>query len=202
MTENKINPLLEAMNGIDDMLVCDTAKNTVKRKKRIGVVITAAAAAACTVALTTMAVANLKAPKDVLINDVTVQPYYSTYTADNGKILEVYITNIPDYALDEEVEGYTAVGEIKVVRNPEYPQKWGEWMLVDEAGNVFHTGINNKYVKFNFKGENRWHSFDVLNFSDDYSWIEIGTDSLSYYFVPKGQEEDVYREHGYLVYPF
>lgn len=203
MKTTEFNPLIEAIGGIDDNIVSDAMSKTTKRPRAVRTVLLAAAVAVfCTGSVTTMAVASLKAPKDVLINDVSVVPQYSTYTTENGTVLEVYVTDIPEYALDEEVEGYTAVGDVKVVQNPEYPRKWGKWMLVDEAGNVFHVGINNKVVKAVDKGTNHYISFDVMNFSDDYEWLEVGTDSLSYFFVPSGQGDEFLLKHGYKTYWF
>lgn len=167
----KLNPLLEAMNGIDDKFVFDTAKNsTNKRKKRIGtMIIAAAAAAACTVASVT-AIASLKADRDITVNGVLTDPDYSEVTY-NGTTYSVYVFDLPKEVLDEEKEGGTAVGKVKVVRNND--GKFGnDWKIVDEAGNSFYVGINNKLVRMKSKDGVNDIGFAVLNLSDDYCWFE------------------------------
>ncbi|MCM1164699.1 MAG: hypothetical protein NC299_00745 [Lachnospiraceae bacterium] len=198
---NEINPLFEAMSNIDDNIVSEAVKTARKRPKGIRAALIAAAAAAFCAVTAVAAAAALKAPKEVTINDVPVEPRYSTFTDDLGEEWELYVFEFPDFALGEEIEGYTAVGDIKVVRNPEYPDRWGEWMMVDEAGNKFYTGVNNKLVKFQSKDGVRHGGFEVANFlSDRYTYLEFAADDsrIEIVLLPHDQADAYLEQKGYF----
>lgn len=203
----KLNPLLEAMNNIDENIVSDVISDTRKRPRRFKPITIAAAITVLFTVTAITAIASLKAPQQVTINDMAVEPTYKSYVDDQGREISMYIYDVPDFALGEEREGGTPVGEIKVVRNPEYPLKWGEWMIVDEAGNKFYTGINNKLVQIEIKGEQigcKQIGFGILNLLDGYRTLEIHTDSednsyekVEIYFVPAEQMDEILRQKGY-----
>lgn len=198
---NKINPLLEAMNNIDEKIVSDVMSEPRKQPRKFKLIPIAAAVAVLFTATAITAIASLKAPQQVTINDTPVEPTYKTYYDDLGRKIDMYVYDVPASALGEEVEGHTPVGDIKAVRNPEYPQKWSDWMIVDEAGNVFHTGINNKYVHIYIRGENSGHGFAVMNLLDGYGMYEIHSDSedgdaekVEIYFLPAEQGEAFFEQ--------
>lgn len=170
MKTTEFNPLIEAIGGIDDNIISDAMSKTTKRPRAVRtVLLTAAAAAVCTVASVT-AVARLKSDRDITVNGVLTDPDYSEVTY-NGTTYGVYVFDLPKEALGEEKEGGTAVGEVKVVRNND--GKFGNgWKIVDEAGNSFYIGINNKLVRMKSKDGVYGKGFDVLNFSDDYCYFE------------------------------
>ncbi len=204
---NKINPLIEAMNNIDENIVSDVMSDTRKHPRRFKPIPIAAVITVLFTATTITAIASLKAPKQVTINDMAAEPSYKTYLDDQGREISMYVYDVPDFALGEEREGGTPVGEIKVVRNPEYPLKWGEWMIVDEAGNEFHTGINNKLVQIEIKDGQigcEQVGFDILNLLDGYGILEIHNDSednsyenVEIYFVPAEQMDEILKQKGY-----
>ena len=194
-----LNPLLEAMNNIDENIVSDVMSETHKKPRKFKPVLIAAMAATLLTATAITAIATLKAPKQVTINDMAVEPTYKSYVDDDGREIGMYIYDVPDFALGEEREGGTPVGEIKVVRNPEYPLKWGEWMIVDEAGNKFYTGINNKLVQVEI-GEREQIGFGILNLLDEYRILEMrNDDNVDIYFVPIEQWDDVLKQKGCYI---
>lgn len=206
---NKINPLLEAMNNIDENIVSEVMSDTHKQPRRIKLIPIAASIAVLFTATAITAIATLKAPQQVTINDMAVEPTYKSYVDDEGREINMYIYDVPDFALGEEVEGGTPVGEIKVVKNPEYPSKWGEWMIVDEAGNKFYTGINNKLVQIEIKGGRikcEQFGFGILNLLDGYGTLEIHSDSednsyekVEFYFVPVEQYDELLKQKGCYI---
>lgn len=194
---NKIDPLFEVMSSIDDNIVSGAIKAERKRPKGIKAILIAAAAAVLCAATTITAVASLKAPKNISIDGAPIEPTYSTTNDRDGNEWDVYVFNMPDYALGEEKEGKTAVGEIKVVPNPEYPAKWREWMIVDEAGNVFHGGINNKLVFLYSKDGVSEVGFACPNYrSDIYSYFQYNEDSKVRIELVLNEELDEYlKQH-------
>lgn len=193
---NKINPLFEAMSEVDDNIVSNSIKEECKRPKGLKAILISAAAAVLCAATTITAVASLKAPKNIIVDGVMVEPVYSTISG-YGKEWDVYVIDMPDYALGEEKEGKTAVGGIKVVINPEFPGKESEFMMVDEAGNKLYSGVNNKLVLLLSKDGVANFSFACANYRYDtycyFEWYDesnIGIDNVPY------EEEDNYRrEH-------
>ncbi len=203
---NKINPLFEAMSNINDNIAANAVSEKNHKRPKCGkpFLVAAAAIALCST-ITVTAGALLKSPARFTVNNMAVEPYYSEYKDGLGNDIAVYVIDVPDYALGEE-EGEAAVGDIKVVPNPEYPDKWGRYMIVDEAGNEFHVGINNKIVMYEVKGEQGIGTFDCSNFlKDEYEYVQIvsnGDEAHTYnmmqefYFVPRGQAAEILKERG------
>ncbi|MBD5384342.1 MAG: hypothetical protein HDR72_05025 [Ruminococcaceae bacterium] len=171
-------------------------------------VIAAAVVAACS-AMAITAGALLKAPTKFTVNDMEVEPYYNEYKDELGNDIVMYVIDVPDFALGKAVEGNTAVGDIRVVPNPEYPSKWGEYMIVDELGNEFHVGINDKIVMYELNGKDGIGTFDCSNFlKDEYEYVQIisGEDEAhtynmlqEFYFVPRGQAGEILKDRGYYA---
>lgn len=198
---NKLNPLFEAMNDIDDGIVSNAVQTAHRHPMRLKTVLVAAAAAALCAVTAVTAAAVLKAPKEITVNNEIVEPQYSTFTDINGKEWDMYVFDLPEFALGEEVEGRTAVGKIRAVNNPDYPGKWREWMLVDEIGNVFYTGVNNKLIEFYSKDGISNVGFGCANFlSKKYEYVEILADhsKIEIAIVPIGQGNDYLEQKGYL----
>lgn len=205
---NKLNPLLEAITNIDDDLVSSAVKAKSKRSKSVkAIAIAAAAAAVCTVTTVT-AMGALKPPKEVVVNDDPVQFKYKTYPDENGRMIAMYAIDVPDYALNKEEKGKTPVGEFRAVPNPEYPNRWGKWMIVDEAGNEFHTSINNKLVFVKYMDSVERIGFDCSNLNGDYTYLEF-EENCDYdakdfrrnniYIVTREKANELLRERGINV---
>lgn len=190
---NKINPLFEAISNIDDNIAANAIKENRRHPKKIKVILIAAAAAAMCAITTVTAVARLKSNLNVTIDSISVEPYYNT-TSAFGKEWDIYVIDLPDYVLGEEEKEKTAVGKIDVVPNPEYPEKFGKWMIVDETGNKFYTGINNKLILVRPQDGDAsgFDEFCCTNFlSDDYGYFETYTgNSLKFDLVPLEKYEE------------
>lgn len=174
--KNKLNPLLEAMNDIDDAIISESAPAEKKRAKYFKPMIIAAAAAVLCAATAVTATASLKPPQQIIISDEPLSDVdYTVYTDEKGREIRTYAITLPDYALVEEKEGYTAVGAVKLVAK-EGCDIFDEYVLVDEAGNVFNTGINNKEVRCDIidpaHPETHYdYGVDCVNFNyKEYSW--------------------------------
>lgn len=190
---NKINPLFEAISNIDDNIAANAIKENRRHKKKIKVILIAAAVSAMCAITTVTAVARLKSNLNVTIDSISVEPYYNI-TSAFGKEWDIYVIDLPDYVLGEEEKGKTAVGKIDVVPNPEYPGKFGKWMIVDETGNKFYTGINNKLILVRPQDGDTsgFDEFCCTNFlSDDYGYFETYTgNSLKFDLVPLEKYEE------------
>lgn len=190
---NKINPLFEAISNIDDNIAANAIKENRRCPKKIKVILIVAAAAAMCAITTVTAVARLKSNLNVTIDSISVEPYYSI-TSAFGKEWDIYVIDLPDYVLGEEEKGKTAVGRIDVIPNPEYPGKFGKWMIVDETGNKFYTGINNKLILLRPQDGDTsgFDEFCCTNFlSNDYGYFETYTgDSLKFDLVPLEKYEE------------
>lgn len=195
---NKINPLFEAMSNIDDNIASGAIKEERRRPKTIKMILIASAAAAICAITTVTAVASLKAPLNITVDGAPIEPTYSTFADEHGHEWELYVFDMPDYALGEEIEGKTALGEIKAVPNPEYPGRFAEWMIVDEAGNKFYWGINNKLVLLKSKDGIDGVGFSCLNFRDDkYAYFEYheGSD-IRIELVPCEEYDEYIKKNG------
>lgn len=172
MNENK---LLKSINDIDDDLIFEAESWKPPKAIKLKIAVIAAAAAVLGAATAVTAVASLKTPVDVTVNDEPVEVEYTVYTDDKGREIRTCAYKLPDYALGEEREGCTAVGQVRVVQRDD--DLWAGWDIVDEAGNVFHKGINNKMVEFQIVGKNlNTFLFPCMNLLDEYDFILRNSD--------------------------
>lgn len=145
---NKINPLLEAMNDIDDAIISESAPVEKKRARYFKPMMIAAAAAVLCGATAVTAVASIKPPQEIVLWDEPLDVDYTVYTDEKGREIRTYAFNLPDYALGEEIEGCTPVGKVRYVQGGEDDGAFmGSWFIVDEEGTRFTGGINNKEVR-------------------------------------------------------
>ncbi len=185
---NKLNPLLEAMNDIDDAIISDSAPADAladkKRAKYFKPLIIAAAAAVLCGATAVTAAANIKMREEVKFNGEEPNDIgYDIYTDYDGCEIRTYTFNLPEYYLLDEVEGLTPVGKLKACHYEE-PEENGmkDWYLVDEEGNIFDSGINNVFVEaetteiteYGTHGYGSIH-FSVANFDYDHYGIHSRT---------------------------
>lgn len=204
MSENKINPLLEAMSEIDDNnIVINTA--TAKKSKKRAIIIAAAAAAVMAVGSIT-AGAIMNAPIKTMLNNEPYEPTYDVYTDEYGHTIETFVYDIPEYALVEEREGQTAVGRVRAVYDPELKQvNVIGYKLVDEEGNEFLFGINNKYVDLRVDGEFTSRAFGARNmangdymivrFMSEHSHNDYNLDQC-FHVAKRDEVDDLFRAHG------
>lgn len=204
--------LLNNINDIDDDLICEAEQWKPRKAKKLKIAFIAAAAAALCAVTAVTAVASLKPPVDITVNDEPVEVEYTVYTDDKGREVRTYAYTLPDYVLKEEKEGYTAVGQVRVVARDD--NRWGGWDIVDEEGNVFHWGINNKIVECEIDvGHLNEIGFGCMNVRDGYNMIWFNNDNdkdkwydkKELYIIPEGDEETHKRlceEHGVPYYPF
>lgn len=209
MSDNK---LLKSINDIDDDLISEAESWKPRKARKLKIAIIAAAAAVLCGATAVTAVASLKTPVDFTINDEPVEVEYTVYTDDKGREIRTYAYKLPDYSLGEEIEGHTAVGQVRVVLRDD--DLWGGLELVDEEGNVFHGGINNKIVEYQIAGEK--HTVSILscrNILDEYNVIFINSDkdNDSVYdnqdvYVIRADDEETHKRiceaHGKPYFPF
>lgn len=139
MTE--LNPLLEAMNNIDENILANSQKKS-RHSLKIKIAVVSAAAAVAALSGTVVAV-NYSRRLTYTTEDKTFEPVCSSYVDDRGNKIETYVLDIPEYALLLEKEGYTSTGELKCEWVPE---KDYTYQLADENGRVFPFGVNNKAV--------------------------------------------------------
>lgn len=210
---NKLNPLLEAMNDIDDDIVSETAPVERKRPKYFKPLMIAAAAAVLCGATAVTAVASIKPPKEVIVNDEPLEVAdYTVYNDEKGREIRTYVYNMPDHVLGEEKEGCTPVGQVRVVKRDD--DRWGGWEIVDEEGNVFHWGINNKKIicdvvdpknpRASHQMELRcanflFEEYDIYFFNEDYDG-DLLPDKISMYVYRYDDKETARRieeDHGY-----
>lgn len=207
MTENKINPLLDVMSEIDDSII--TNSNTVgavKKSKKRPIIIAAAAAAMLGVAIPVTSGALMRQPLKTEINTQENELGYNVYTDEYGHMIETYVYDIPEYALGEEVEGRTAVGAVRAVYDPDIYVAGG-YKLVDEEGNEFLGGINNKYVDYCVdSGSKSMIGFDCANLADGYTTLEFNNEHIHLggvridkclQVVKEDEIDGVLRSHGY-----
>lgn len=214
MTEKiKLNPLLEALNDIDDAIISDAAPEKRRRPRYFKPMIIAAAAAVLCGATAITAVASRKPPQEIILWDEPLDVDYTVYTDEKGREIRTYAFNLPDYALGEEKEGCTPVGQVRVVDRVD--DLWGGWEIVDEEGNVFHRGINNKKIRCDIIDPANPHThyqvgFMCANFLGDYydmtmfceydSEENVVADRVYVYVYPyddKETAEKIYEKHGY-----
>lgn len=211
MTENRINPLLDVMSEIDDNLIANKASTAKKRKKR-SVIIAAAAAAVLAVSIPMTVGALTRAPIEALINDEYVEVGYDVYTDERGHKIETFVYDIPEYALQEEREGLTPVGKVRAVVEFSDSVAFSQqsfyvtsYKLVDEAGNVFFAGINNKEVEIRIdENENAHYIFGCPNLADGYTKFmkvvkhmhgDIEVDRCLY-VVKEEEMDEIHLAHG------
>lgn len=201
----KLNPLLEAMNDIDDSIISEAAPAERRRARYFKPLMIAAAAAVLCGATAVTAAASIKPSKVVIVEDEPVDVDYTVYIDDLGREIRTYAFNIPDYALGEEKEGCTAVGQVKVVpADDENP--WGDWIIVDEEGTVFYSGINNKEIQCDVIDPENPHTHHEIGFvcanfkSKDYDMIMYNSqDKICLHVYPFGDKEAakrIYEKHG------
>lgn len=157
---NKLNPLLEAMNDIDDAIVSEAAPAQRRRPRCFKPMLIAAAAVLCGATAVTAA-ASIKPAKTYTFNNETdnKSDYYA-YTDDYGREIRMYVTPIPEYALLEEAEGCTPVGRVKLVIKGEDVNPKNS-TFIDEEGNTFPNGVNNLDVHYEII-EEHGHTFGGL----------------------------------------
>lgn len=194
---NKLNPLLEAMNDIDDAIISEAAPAEKKRPKYFKPLIIAAAAAVLCGATAVTAAANIKMNDEVTLDgEKPAEILYDVYTDEDGWEIRTYAFPLPEYCLLDEVEGCTAVGKLRAYRVGEH-----EWELVDEEGNTFPNGVNNMAVKVTCskKGPGGGHgsvSFRTANFNEVEYWTEThsnGVDNTLHVYVNRRSPEEIQR---------
>lgn len=164
------------MNDIDDAIISEAAPAEKKRARYFKPMMIAAAAAVLCGATAVTAVASIiKPPQQIILWDEPLDVDYTVYTDEKGREIRTYAFTLPDYALVEEKEGCTAVGAVKLVAKEDC-DIFDDYVLVDEAGNVFNTGINNKEVRCDIidpaHPETHYdYGFVCVNFNyKEYSW--------------------------------
>ena len=209
MTDNKINPLLEAMSEIDDNIITNKTATTVKKSKKRAIIIAAAAAAVMAVGSIT-AGAIMNAPIKTMLNNEPYEPIYDVYTDEYGHTIETFVYDVPEYALKEEREGWTAVGRIRAVYDPDLPfakPGYSGYKLVDEAGNEFRFGVNNKYVDVRIDNNNslsigfdcgnlNFSEYVVVQFAYEHSHNDYNLDKC-FHIAKQGETGDLERAHGF-----
>lgn len=188
---NKLNPLLEAMNDIDDAIISDSAPADAladkKRAKYFKPMIIAAAAAVLCGATAVTAAANIKMRDNVMFNGEEPNDVgYDIYTDEYGWEIRTYTFKLPDYTLLEEVEGCTPVGKLRAAHTKSVDEGKVDWYLIDEKGNIFNEGVNNVRVQVTYEGINKYGGkgsgnvgFMVSNFDYDhygFSSVSSGDD--------------------------
>lgn len=170
--------LLKNINDIDDDLIFEAERWKRPKVHKLKIAVIAAAAAVLCAATAVTATANIKPPKEVIVDGEPLDVDYTVYTDENGREIRTYAYTMPDYAVGEEIEGCTPVGQVRVVKNDE--DLWGDWKIVDEAGNVFHLGINNKEVQCDIiDPKNPRATYDIGFACPNFLWKEY---TISYIY--------------------
>ena len=161
---NKINPIFDAMSGIDNDIVSGALEKERKHPKYFEPMMIAAAAAVLCAATAVTAIATIKPPAEVTMNQQPVDVEYDVYIDENGREIRTYTCSIPEYALLEEVPGCTAVGKVKAICRGDR-----DWVLIDEEGTVFTEGVNNLEVFSEAVDEKRHMliGFRCANFNEE-----------------------------------
>lgn len=181
----KLNPLLEAMNDIDDAIISEAAPEKRRRPKYLKPMIIAAAAAVLCGATAVTATASIKMREHVTFNGVEPNDLgYDIYTDEHGCEIRTYTFNLPDYCLLEEVEGCTSAGKLRAAHSGSTDEGKVDWYLIDEKGNIFNEGVNNVKVVAECTGINEYGgksygsaSFCVSNFNEVEYWTETHSNS-------------------------
>lgn len=162
---------------------------------KIGI-IAAAAAVLCAITAAT-AVAITKAPKDIIVDDEPAEVEYTVYKDEHGREIRTYSYNLPDYALRAEKPGCTPVGKVRVVHEDGY--LWTGWRIVDEKGNEFPDGINNKEILCEVIDKYNPHTYHEMGFGctnfrgDEYNMMMFHKDDLDEDNLPDKFVVYVYR---------
>ena len=176
-----------------------------KKHIKIKPLIIAAAVAVLAAATAITAGAIMRAPINVEMNNEPYDVEYDVYTDEYGNKIETFVYDIPEYALAEELEGLTAVGKVRAVYDPGSIRNV-KYKLVDEAGNEFVAGINNKMVnlrindnnisRIGFSCANVADGYTVMEFNFNHSHNEFDLDKCIH-VVKEEETDDIMREHGY-----
>ncbi|MDE6733098.1 MAG: hypothetical protein K2J77_09520 [Oscillospiraceae bacterium] len=151
----KLNPLLEAMNDIDDAIISESAPAEKKHARYFKPMMIAAAAAVLCAATAVTATASIKTRDNVTFNGEEPNDMgYDIYTDEYGWEIRTYTFKLPDYTLLEEVEGRTPVGKLRAAHRGTYDDDKVDWYLIDEKGNIFNEGVNNVNVEAVFEAPN------------------------------------------------
>ena len=152
----KLNPLLEAMNDIDDAIISESAPAEKKRARYFKTMMIAAAAAVLCAATAVTATASIKTRDNVTFNGEEPNDMgYDIYTDEYGWEIRTYTFKLPDYTLLEEVEGRTPVGKLRAAHGDVDDEGFVDWYLIDENGNIFdEEGVNNVCVETTYDGIN------------------------------------------------
>lgn len=198
---NKLNPLLEAMNDIDDAIVTEAAPAKRRPKYFKPLMIAAAAAVLCGATAVTAA-ANIKMNDEVTLDGKEpAEIIYDVYTDEDGWEISTYMFPLPEYCLLDEEEGCTPVGKIRAYRVGEH-----DWEFVDEEGNTFPNGVNNMAVEVTFSkkgpgGGSGVTGCGTANFNDLEYWTEThhnGTDNTLRVQVNRHSDEEIQRTREFL----
>lgn len=128
MNNTKLNPLYNALDGIDEDIAVNVLANRKKNKKPLKIVILSVAAAA--LLGTTAAAAGtavILASRKAVIDGVTYTPGFSSYIDKNGMRIEVTAIPYSNYKAS-----YEAVGESRGVYNEH--DRLHEMRIFDELG--------------------------------------------------------------------
>lgn len=124
---NKLNPIIEALDGIDENTALAAAQSKRRMKKPLKIAVIAAAA---TLLLgTTAAAATLGEHPIIKLNDKQVTPRFSSYVNENGWTIK---TSAIEYPVD--IAGYAPVGEIRAVYDDTTGDKRNDMHWYDELG--------------------------------------------------------------------
>ncbi|MCH5205480.1 MAG: hypothetical protein J1F09_00920 [Oscillospiraceae bacterium] len=175
-----------------------------KKHIKIKPLIIAAAVAVLAAATAITAGALMRAPMEIEMNGELYDPEYDVYTDEYGHKIETLVYDVPEYALAEEREGYTAVGKVRAVYDPDSIRTM-KYKLVDEAGNEFVAGINNKIVTVlinNDKGSgitycctNMADGYTYMEFADNHSHGEYDLDKCIH-IVKEEEADEINIAHG------
>lgn len=157
----KMNPIIEALDGINENTAISAAPQ--KRRMKTPLKIVIISVAAVVLLGTTAAAATLGEHPIVKINNKTVTPSYSSYVNDDGWTLK---TTVVKYPVD--CAGYEPVGEIRAVYDENCEDKTDDVHYFDELG-VMIDNISKQlaiYLKATKEGEIDIHSMNGTGFFD------------------------------------
>lgn len=193
----KLNPIIEALDGVDENTALAAAPSG-KRKMKKPLKITIIAVAATLLLGTTAAAATLGEHPLVKLNDSQVTPKFSSYVNDNGWTIE---TTVVEYPVD--TAGYVPVGEIRAVYDANCADMTDNIHYFDELG-VRIDRISNQlaiYLKAVKEGEIDVHSMKGTYFGGDFhqseSMDQDGTISIEFWQDPIQMAQQASEEKRY-----
>ncbi len=167
----QLNPIIEALDGIDEDIALAAATKKRRIKKPLKIVIISVAAVL--LLGTTAAAATLGEHPLVKINSKTVTPKFSSYVDDNGRTIE---TTVIEYPVDNmDSPGYVPIGEVRGVYNENAVSHFDEVQHFDELGIQLDNITYQLRISFNAakEGEIPIHSIKGTAF-DGYHQSESG----------------------------